>query len=721
MRTSSTPTARGSADADQHSHHRPEHWRPDIEGLRAVAVGVVVAAHIGAPFALGGYVGVDVFFVISGFLITALLLREIDRHGRVDLARFYARRAVRLLPAAAVVLVATLVGAWLWLPRIRLPEIAADAAAAALNIVNLRLAAVGTDYLHADADPSPLQHFWSLAVEEQFYVVWPLLLLAVALLLGSRPRAVRNRVVAAMLVAVVGGSLALSVALSAVDPVWSYFGPHTRAWELGVGALIALAVVSPGVGSRVHSAGTALLGAGRWGRTRGPTAAAASWLGLALIAAAVVMYDNNTVFPGGAALLPVAGAAMVIVAGGVPHRGGAATLLRLTPFQYVGKISYGLYLWHWPVIMIGPAAFGVEPTLRNLSALMIVAFLLSVAMFHAIEHPVRTRKPLVRIPSRALAMGSGLVAATLAAAFVAVTQPIPTAGLGEADEITGDDATVWQLLSESTEVDYVPDNLAPPLDEARDDKPSMYDENCLVTQADSAIADHCWFGDPDGERTVVLFGDSHAAQWFPPVNQLAQASGWRLFVLTKAGCSVPVVEEINEILDREYDECTEWRERAFAEVEALRPDLVVASTSDDKMLTADDADAAWIDGWTASSERLGAAAGELYVIADTAWPRGHVPACLSANLDEATDCVGDLDEAILHPERREAAMAAVAEAGAAVIDPVPWMCDVDAGKCPVVVGNLLVYRDSNHMSTRFAAALAPQLAAVLPIRGVEPA
>lgn len=702
----------GTAAAAPRPKERPGHWRTDIEGMRAVAVGVVIAAHIGFPYMTGGFIGVDVFFVISGFLITSLLLREIDRTGRISLAGFYARRAVRLLPAAATVLLATLAAAWLWLPRTRLGEIAADTAAAALNVVNVRLAVEGTDYLNADADPSPLQHFWSLAVEEQFYIVWPLILLAIVLLgarLGRPGRfqarsnrgTARTAAIAVFLIGAAAVSLHLSVTRSGDDPTWSYFGIHTRAWELAAGALIAVAEV-------------------RIRRVPARLAAIASWAGLALIVGSVFLIDERTTFPGFAAAMPVAGTAMVIAAGCVPHHGGAATLLGVAPAQYIGKISYGLYLWHWPFIMIGPVALGIEePRLRHLLALMAAAFVLTVATYHLVEHPIRSRKPLVRVPSRALALGGGLMVCALAASFVAVTQPVQHRDAKTAEEVTGNDATVWQLINESSDVDDVPANLMPPLDTAREDKPLSYEEGCMVMQPGTDLAEDCWFGDPEGDKTLVLFGDSHAAQWFPPLNQLAQASGWRMLVLTKAACSAPVVEEYNSEREREYTECTEWREKAFEEIEEVEPDLVVASTSDNKEVLGDDPDEQWVDGWVETTERLTEAAGDVYVMADTAWGVGNVPDCLSEHPRDATECVNDLDDAIAFPERREAAMDAVADGGAKVIDPIPWICDIEEGKCPVVVGNLLVYRDDNHLASRFAAELAPQLAAVMPIEGVS--
>ncbi|THV22839.1 acyltransferase family protein [Glycomyces paridis] len=709
MRPTATTPATTAGTAPAATRERPGHWRPDIEGLRAVAVGVVIAAHIGFPYSAGGFVGVDVFFVISGFLITSLLLREIDRTGKVSLTGFYARRAVRLLPAAATVMLATLVAAWVWLPRTRLGDIAADAAAASLNVINIRLAYVSTDYFNADAPPSPLQHFWSLAVEEQFYLAWPLILIAVAFLTARLyrgefvPKAqIRTRrlgAVATLLVLVAAGSFALSATQTATDPTWSYFGIHTRAWELAVGALIAV-------------------GAARLRRTPAPLAAIASWAGLALIVASVFVLDENSVFPGYAAALPVAGSALVIAAGCAPHRGGAGMLLGIAPAQYIGKISYGLYLWHWPVLLIAPAVLGMEePQLRYRIGFMVAAFLLSVATFHLVENPVRTRRPLVQIPSRALALGGALMVCTLAASFVAVLQPAQVTDGEAAEEVSGAGATVWQLIDESVGVDAVPANLDPSLDEAPEDVPSYYAENCFTGQENTTVKDHCWFGDPEGEKDLILFGDSHAAQWFPPLNELAEASGWRMLVLTKSGCSIPDVSEYSGTLDREYTECAQWRDAALDHMAELAPDMIVATSSDKKKVLEDDPDTAWVEGWETSLDRLHEASDEVYILADTPWAAGNVPDCLASNPDDASACVNTLDAGISHPERREGALEAAAESGATVVDPVPWICDMEAGKCPVVVGNLLVYRDDSHLTATFASHLAPQLAAAIPLQG----
>ncbi|THV22840.1 acyltransferase family protein [Glycomyces paridis] len=692
---------------------RPSHWRPDIEGLRAVAVGAVIAAHIGFFYSEGGFIGVDVFFVISGFLITSLLLREIDRTGRVSLAGFYARRAVRLLPAAVLVLLATLAASWIWLPPTRMRELAADAASAALNVVNIRLAMTGTEYLNAEDPPSPLQHFWSLAVEEQYYLAWPLLLLAIALVakriwggrFARRGHFHRRRMtaIAAVLVFIALASFALSVTQSAVDPIWAYFGIHTRAWELAAGALVAVAA------SRLRRVP-------RW------AAALASWTGLGLIVASVFVLDERTVFPGYAAALPVAGTAMVIAAGCAPDRFGATLLLRQAPFQYIGKISYGLYLWHWPLVMIGPAILGIEePRLRDYLLLMAAAFVLAVASFHLVENPIRTRKPLVLVPSRALAMGGALLTTALTVSLMLVMAPMPTETNEEAAEVTGNDTTVWELLDESSDVDMVPANLTPALDEAFDDQPTLYDDGCVlerdVTEVDE---DDCWYGDPQGDKTLVLMGDSHAAQWFPALNQLAEASGWKLLALTKANCSLPDVEELDWKLERRYTECEDWKENAFDLLADLEPDAVVASAYDHKEVMADDPEQAWEDGWVTSVERLDEVADRVYYMADSTDLIDDVPDCLAQNPEDASVCVGDMEKAIVLPkEERQSLMDAVADAGAEVVDPIPWLCDIDQGTCPVVIGNILVYRDSNHLSARFVAELAPQIAVAIPLEAAE--
>src|ERR687897_311670 len=276
-----------------------EGFRPDVEGLRAVAVGVVLLYHAGVPFAPGGYVGVDVFFVISGYLITGLLLRESEKTGTLSLARFYSRRAKRLLPMTVVVLgaVVLVVGMWPRFDPVRMDEVSLGVVASGLYVMNWLLAARATDYFAAGLQASPVQHFWTLAVEEQFYLIWPTLLLVVAWWCRRTGRSLRPALVVAF-------------------------------------AALALAVG-----------------------------------GLGAIAFATFRFNDATLFPGYAALVPTLGTAAIIAAGFATTSAGPARLLTLGPVRHVGRISYSWYLWHWPLLVFAAAVWGSLSTLEGIGVL----------------------------------------------------------------------------------------------------------------------------------------------------------------------------------------------------------------------------------------------------------------------------------------------------------------------------------------------------------------
>ncbi|MER7196581.1 acyltransferase, partial [Streptomyces sp. NPDC000188] len=362
--------------------HAAPGQRPDIQGLRALAVTLVVLGHAGVTRFSGGYVGVDVFFVISGFLITSSLLRELSASDRISIRAFYARRALRLLPASALVVLVTLAGSWLFLSKIRFAEYMSDAFASALYAVNFRLAATGTDYLAEGSPPSPFQHFWSLAVEEQFYLVWPLLLF-----LGWRLSRRRRALLAIPLVALCAVSFGLSVHVTGQSAPWAYFGSHTRAWELGVGALVALL---------------------RPPRLPAGVAVAMTWAGLACIIAAALRFDADTPFPGTAAAAPVIGAALVIVGGTSPAWPGARRMLTARPVTWLGGLSYSWYLWHWPFLVIGPKALDRPAGTHLELALGAAALLPAWLTLRLVENPVRFHRALRGRPGRGLRLGLAL-------------------------------------------------------------------------------------------------------------------------------------------------------------------------------------------------------------------------------------------------------------------------------------------------------------------------
>lgn len=684
-------------------------FRPDIEGLRAIAVLAVLAYHARVPGISGGYIGVDVFFVVSGFLISGLIVRELRATGTVSLPTFYARRARRLLPAALVVIAATVLASAVLLPPLRVGEIGLDGAASALYVGNVRYALQATDYLQAELDPSPLLHFWSLGVEEQFYLVWPALLLLVA---GRRADIRRVTVTVAVVAA---GSFALSVAMTPTDGPLAFFMLPTRAWELAVGAGLAL-------------------GAVRFGRMSAAASTVAVGVGLTAIALASVAFDLSTPFPGAAAVLPVAGAALIIAGGMRSPQGPLSRLLSVEPMRWIGGISYSLYLWHWPLLVIPAAAIGAPLPWPVRLALVGATFVLAAASRRWIEDPIRHGRA-ARMPTPRTLAAAGAISVIVAVGALglgAVVAPpatservddvplvlptLPPASPG-ASSPTGTNAPT--STRQPTIAASVPADLVPSLGAARADLPVVYADGCHASAASlPSIADHgtCVFGVPEAGTTVVLIGDSHAAQWFPALERLALERSWRLVSLTKSACPAISTDTaiFNPTFKRPYPECTTWLGMTLDRIASERPDLVIISDArstrfliDGEAVRSTDRDDLWgagLDGTIVAAQRAGAAA--VVVIGDTPDPAGDPPECLSAHLEDALACATPVDTAIA-PRRLATERAVAAARGAAFIDPSDWLCPTDP--CPAVIGRLLVYRDGHHMTTPFSRALAPYL------------
>ncbi|MFG1602450.1 acyltransferase family protein [Actinoplanes sp. NPDC049265] len=658
---------------------RNGHYRRDIEGLRAVAVLMVVLYHAGVPLIRGGFAGVDVFFVISGYLITGQLLRD----GRM--VAFYARRFLRLLPAALLVAAVTVGAAARWLPPVRTPAIAADGLFATLSSINYRLAATGADYLTAATAPSPLRHFWSLAVEEQFYLLWPLLLIA-GWALG------RRRGITGALAVVVAGSFLTSLWQTTANPTWSYFGLHTRAWELGAGALVA--VLAPRVPRRFASA---LCGAG-----------------LAVIVLSAVVLTARTPFPGYAAALPVLGTVAVLT-GGVTAPSG---LLGEPPLQAVGRLSYSWYLWHWPFLTIGPAALGVSATLPVKLALATAALVAASLTYAMVENPIR-RLPALRDRPRATVAGGLVLILATAAGYLVVSRTDPAPPTRYRAPVL----TAWtpEQLAAGLTTPAVPANLTPSLRAASKDLPRVYPDGCSSELTDTSIRQPCAYGDVASAETVVLYGDSHAAHWFPALEVIARDRHWRLLVVTKNACSAAATRIFQVALNRPYNECVVWRRKAWAYIAGVRPSRVFMASAaaggtvvDAAGVPVDDptwTDRAWLAGWAETTERLGHGRARLYLLEDTPYQRQPPLECLSQHPNDPRACVVPMDSALPAPDRRVSIRAKLRTEGVAVIDPTPWFCTT--GGCPVIVGNVLVFRDPSHMTATWSRLLAPRLDALI--------
>jgi peptidoglycan/LPS O-acetylase OafA/YrhL len=636
-------------------------FRPDIEGLRAVAILLVAGYHAGVPGLDGGYIGVDVFFVLSGYLITGLLVRELEAKGRVDLSRFYARRARRLLPAAALVLAVTVLAGRLFLSPVEMRELGSTALATSLYVSNIHFMRNATDYLAAAAHDNPLLHTWSLAVEEQFYFVWPLLVTAGYVI--SRRRAGRGP-----LIVLLGGVGLLSLIGSLwftqrLQP-WAFFGSPFRAWEFAAGGLAALA---PRLHVRPGAAAT-LLG----------------WAGLVLIGVAAITFHAQTPFPGSAALLPTAGTLLVLLACGQAPRRGAGRMLGLAPMQRIGTLSYSWYLWHWPVLVYAAEA-GAAQTLPLRLMWVLVALWLADVTYRHVENPVRHHRSLAR---------------PAVTAAVAVVLTLSTAGW----------SGVWRW-SAARAAD-LPEQRA--YTEAYEQLPPNYSDGCHVAVLDDD-GPTCAFGDTTAADVVVLFGDSHAAQWLPAFEQVGHAREWKVVPLTKSECPAASAELFLPRLGRNYAECARWRERMLERIAALQPKLVILASShayaSESAASYRVSPGQWRDGTRRTLDVLARAGIATALLRDTPRPGFVVPVCLAraawTPIPLRHPCVVSRAVAVdtlVHGAELEAARHA---GDVPVLDLTDALCEADL--CSSVRDGIVVFKDSNHLSAAFSAHLADAL------------
>ncbi len=652
--------------------------------MRAVAIIAVLVCHAGIPFLAGGYVGVDVFFVISGFLITGLLVGEVEKTRAISLVRFYARRAKRLLPLSAVLLATVGILSIILLSPVRAVEVSGDIISSALYVANWHFAAQSVDYFAQEAEPSPVLHLWSLAIEEQFYVVWPTLILAVTWFQRRRGASVRPALWVTLGVILVGSFL-LGVKLTADTPASAYFSTFGRAWELALGGALAL------LGTvRIHRAAAAAIG----------------WLGLAAIVYATFAFDANTPFPGVAALIPTVGAAALILAGSSVYsqvKGGPAGPLSLRPVRYVGRISYSWYLWHWPFLVFAAVIWGPLSVAAGI-AVVIASLVPTVVTHHLIENPVRRSKTLTRLPVRSLAMGAACMAIAVGAGVI-LDDAQPGLATAPISQVKGAAALPQQKRPQQSAKAIRPNPL-----EAQADRSSAFYDGCLIGIA-GTNSGHCLYGPKDGKRTLILFGDSHAMQFFAPLEKLANKNDWRLIVLTKAECTPGEVTIRSMIASREYSQCDSWRDFELKRIEEAGERATVVMTSDtaytaygpngEELSGKANADALEA-GLIKTLKRIQRAGLNAVVIRDTPASEENVPSCVSEDLGDLEACAFPrVHDWNIEFDKR----AAEATPGVQLIDLTAEICPGEI--CRAVIGNALTYRDKAHLTATFARTLSP--------------
>jgi peptidoglycan/LPS O-acetylase OafA/YrhL len=686
------PTAPVTERREAAASQRP--FRADIEGLRAIAVALVVAFHAGLPGVTGGYVGVDVFYVISGFLISGLLVDEVERTGSISFSAFFARRARRLLPMASLVIVAIGIGMVFFTAPVFRPAIRFDAISAVFYYSNWQFALESVNYLTLGADQNPVLHYWSLSVEEQFYLVWPILLLVAARLGIPRLRDVGVRRRCAVVVgAVLVGSLTYSLIATPAQPAVAYFSTTARAWEFAVGASVAML-------SRPLS------------RLSGVAASLLSIGGLAALVAASFAFSTMTQFPGTAALAPVFGTAAVIAAGVGRPLLGAGVLLTTRPVRYVGRISYAWYLWHWPCLAFAHSAPWATPDGRigwlPTSIAVLLSFALAALSHAFVEVPARRARWFSVRPRRALLLAGPATAAAILAVGLA-GGPLGTPG------------AVSRLAGVVGASAAVPEARTPLEAQASTAYGMMH--GCHLGYGDTAPAAGCTFGAIGARRTVVLVGDSHAAQWFPALLKLAVRERFRLIAWTKSGCPLTLGVKIYlPAIGRDYGECLTWQTSVLHELHTLgRTSMVIVGRTSTYLPqvrfpdgdTPSPAQAAriWGTGMQETVAALRRLARRVVVLRDTPHAPYDVPACISWNQDEPATCdfrlTGDRhsDDAEYRAER------AAGVSVSAYADPSPVVCRTIV--CHVVFHGEILFRDDNHLTAAFAALRWREFAAAL--------
>lgn len=601
---------------------------PQIQALRALAAGLVLIYH--AHWLDGGYIGVDIFYVISGFLITGLLLKELDQSSRISLASFYARRTKRLLPASLLVIVVTAIAGYLFLPASMRETFGRDLIAASTYISNFLFALWENDYQNLNATPSPFIHFWSLAVEEQFYLFWPIFIYLL-FRLGGR-RAIFFGVVATFT-----ASFLFSLYLTSVAPIWSFYILPTRAWELAAGALL---LFIPEIRKR-----RALL----------------ALLGLSAIATGSVVFNETTPFPGTAALLPVL-ATMALIATRDHWPPFLVSLSQTRLVQWLGAVSYPLYLWHWPLLVIPAIYLGRDLELFEICLLLLLTAFLAGITHRFVEEPLRN---ISWNPRGVLQRASLATTACVLVGALIISTHSNTISLANGVEFS--------------------------LDEVRM-KPKNNGDGCHI-HVRQTVSPKCEYGDLDGKQVIFLYGDSHAAQWLPALDIIGKKRGIKIVSLTKSAC--PSAEVIKE-LSSQYviEDCQAFRDSSVARIKSAQPLAVIMTGM--KPFSAPYTDESsrqwWMAGEARAFERVKGSTEFPIYLTDTPLPQVDIPDCLAAGRGDKCDGARKVSPEVAP--------------GLIAIDPTPWLCD---DTCPAIVDGIIAYRDKSHLSVAMSEHLASDL------------
>ncbi len=662
---------------------------PEIQVLRAVAVMLVVVYHFWPGTLTGGYVGVDAFFVISGYLITSHLFREADRTGTVKLWAFYARRARRLLPASIFVLLFVSVGTFLLLPADLWTSTAHEVTASGFYVQNLWLASKAVTYSASNDVATPVTHYWSLSAEEQFYLVWPGLIIISCLVARRWLRGHTTTTVGFTLLLVTAGSFACSVWATQTHRAAAYFITPTRAWEFGAGALVVLLM-----------------------RKWAPPLAFARllrWLGLAGLLASAWFFSSTTPFPGYAAALPVIATAAIIVAGDTGRADPSDLVFRLRPVQWLGDASYSVYLWHWPLLVFAPYVLRHNLRTPELLALLLICLAISGLSKRFVEDATRFWPRLTTTPRATLtAAGVGMLVVALVSGtqvYAAGAQERRTAAL--LVDVAGRPCFGAPAMENRAKC---PDALTalPLVAVTKADAPWAPQSGCRGTGSNPAVIT-CYWGTGKPSRVVALIGDSHAEHWRATLHRIAKAKNWQIVEMFAGGCPATYARSvIFERRSRDGDACRKWTTKATAKLKALAPDDIIttAYVQQNVFTPAGSGPGGFEQVWR---DWLGFS--RVTVLRDIPTTAGHSgPQCLAINAGKPLACANPRSKVLIDDDMMRAARSMRGEVN--LVDLSDYFCD--ARRCYAVIGGASVYYDYDHMTNQFSATLAAALLRGLP-------
>lgn len=644
-------------------------YRPEIEGLRVVAALLVAIYHIWMMRVSGG---VDVFFVVSGFLITTSLLSKYARDGYIKFTTFILGLLKRLLPNALIVLIFVVIAGYFILPEVRHSETIREVIASLFYFENWQLAVTGTDYLDQNNEKSPVQHFWAMSIQGQFYIIW-FLIISLAIFLNKKMKIDFKKLFAIVLSVLFILSFGYSIYLTEVNQPWAYFDTRTRVWEFAIGGILMLVIFK----IKIPQVISLIIG----------------WIGLAGLISTGLILEVETSFPGYVALWPIVSAVLIMLAGQNPSNFGVEKFLGSKLMIKLGGLSYGLYLWHWPLLAFYYVIFDTHNvSLISGILLILLSLLLSYLSTSFIEKPIARFVTEKQYSIKAFTPVLSMIGVLVLALAMWIGFNKYQSSL--ADQFKGDPNYPGALASteefeDLEEVDPIPD-----LGSLKSDKAEPYTDGCHVSPGVSEVG-ICEYGEvEDYDYTVALVGGSKSTHWLPSLQSFAEDDSIRILNVTKSGCQFSYGSEND---DRDQD-CIDWNENVINDLSSENPDLVV-TLADTGSVKQDEVP----EGYINQFNRLNEHGIEVMAIRDTPYFDKNVSECLGKNGVESKEC--DMETSDFSPD--EAAWEKLDNPPENVhyVDYSEYICK--DGTCPAVIGNIVAYIDKSHMSATFNETFGP--------------